>query len=105
MPSLVSPLSPSKYSEFRGVFVLIFLRVGIGMLSPSPTLSPTGFVRKFWGRRFWGKFSGHAGLRLYGSFALGSSESASSAVCRRETASLLGQEAVAALWKGDFLGR
>ncbi len=27
------------------------------------------------------------------------------AVCRRETASLLGQEAVAALWKGDFLGR
>jgi hypothetical protein len=28
-----------------------------------------------------------------------------SAVCRRETASLLGQEAVTALWKGDFLGR
>jgi len=27
------------------------------------------------------------------------------AVCRRETASLLGQEAVTALWKGDFLGR
>jgi hypothetical protein len=27
------------------------------------------------------------------------------AVCRRETAALLGQEAVTALWKGDFLGR
>jgi hypothetical protein len=26
-------------------------------------------------------------------------------VCRRETAGLLGQEAVTALWKGDFLGR
>ena len=43
-------------------------------------------------------------LRSDGEFTLASickDKSARSAVCRRETASLLGQEAVAALWKGE----